>query len=136
MPTRKRWMKVHPKPASPKIPDDFKLEAQRKADAFLESYLKPTFLRPPPKDPKWNYIVEIFTKWHQRYFYFCSKYRCVHEGCISEFFESRFARLEYVGNRKFNVAYMRHTGQWWEILQGLSLEECFEEIRLQELLHP
>jgi hypothetical protein len=136
MPIRKRWMKVHPKPASPKIPDDFKLEAQRQADAFLESYLKPTFLRPPPKDPKWNYIVEIFTKWHQRYFYFCSKYRCVHEGCISEFFESRFARLEYVGNRKFNVAYMRHTGQWWEILQGLSLEECFEEIRLQELLHP
>jgi hypothetical protein len=23
--------------------------------------------------------VDIFTKWHQRFFYFCAKYRCVHE---------------------------------------------------------
>jgi hypothetical protein len=129
-------MKVPPKPARPKVPEDLKLELQEKADQFLESYLKPTFLRPPPTDPTWNYIVEIFNKWHQRFFFFCSKYRCVHEECISEFFESRFTRLEYVGNRKFNVAYMRHTGQWWEILEELSLDECFDEIREQELLHP
>jgi hypothetical protein len=51
------------------------------------------------------------------------------DGRISEFFETRFVRLEYAGNREFNVAYMRHTGQWWEILQGLTLEECFDEIR-------
>jgi hypothetical protein len=31
---------------------------------------------------------------------------------------------------------MRHTGQWWEIFQGLSLEECFEEIKRQKLFHP
>ena len=136
MPTKKRWMKIPPKPARPKVPDDLKLEVQKKADQFLESYLKPTFILPAPKAPKSNYIVEIFTKWHQRYFYFCAKYRCVHENCISEFFETRFARLEYVGDRKFNVAYMRHTEQWWEILQGLSLEECFEEIKQQQLLQP
>ena len=129
-------MKIPPKPALPKIPDDLKVEAQKKAEEFLESYLRPTFILPPPKEPKWNYIVDISTKWHQRYFYFCSKYRCVHENCISEFFESRFARLEYVGSRKFNVSYLRHTEQWWEILQGLSLEECFEAIKEQELLHP
>jgi len=46
------------------------------------------------------------------------------------------ARLEYTGDRKFSVSYMRHTEQWWEILEGLSLEECFEAIREQELLHP
>jgi hypothetical protein len=136
MPTKKRWMKVPPKPARPKLPDDLKHEVQKKADTLLESYLRPTFILPPPKEPAWNYIVDIFTKWHQRYFYFCSTFRCVHENCISEFFESRFARLEYVGNRKFNVAYMRHTGQWWEILQGLSLDQCMEEIKEQILLHP
>ena len=136
MPTQKRWMKVPQKPSKPKVSEGFKLEVQSKADHFVGSYLKPTFIIRPPKDPKFNYIVEIFTKWHQRHFYFCSKYRCVHENCISEFFESKFARLEYAGDKKFNVAYMRHTGQWWEILQRLSLEECFEEIRGQELLHP
>lgn len=136
MPTRRRWMHVPPKPAKPKLPDGLKLEVQRKADEFVESYLKPNFVLPPPEDPQWNYVVEIYTKWHQRYFYFCSKYRCPRSNCISEFFESRFARLEFVGNKKFNVSYMRHTGQWWEIYQGLTLEECILEIREQELLHP
>ena len=129
-------MHVPPNPPKPKIADDLKAEVQRKADEFLESYLKPTFIHPPPKDHQWNYIVDIFTKWHQRYFYFCSTYRCPSPNRISEFFESRFARLEFVGNKRFNVSYMRHTGQWWEIFQGLTLEECIEEIRGQELLHP
>ncbi|MGO9022463.1 MAG: hypothetical protein ACLQVJ_29350 [Syntrophobacteraceae bacterium] len=136
MPANKRWMSVPRKPATPKIPDGLKLEVQRKADELLESYLKPNFILPPPQDPQWNYVVEIFTKWHQRYFYFCSKYRCPGQNCILEFFESRFARLEYVGIRRFNLSYMRHTGQWCEIFQGLTLEECLEEIRQQELLHP
>jgi hypothetical protein len=136
VPTTKRWMKVPSKFASPKVPDGLKLEVQRKADELLESFLKLNLILPPPHDPKWNYVVEIFTKWHQRYFYFCSKYRCPRPTCISEFFESRFARLEYVGMRRFNLSYMRHTGQWCEILQGLTVEECFDQIRQQELLHP
>lgn len=136
MVTGKRWIKVPPKPARPKVPDDFKLEVQKKANQYLESYLKPTFLQPPPEPADSNYLVDLFTKWHQRYFYFCSKYRCVHENCISEFFEDKFARLEYVGDKKFNVSYMRYTEQWFEILQGLSLEECLDEIHQQQLLHP
>ncbi len=71
MPANKRWMSVPRKPATPKIPDGLKLEVQRKADELLESYLKPNFILPPPQDPQWNYVVEIFTKCHQRYFYFC-----------------------------------------------------------------
>jgi len=136
MPAQKRWMKVPPKPARPKMPDHLKQEIQQKADEFLESYLKPTFILLPPKEPKFNYIVEIFTKWHQRYFYFCSKYRCVHENCISEFFEMKFTRLEYAGNNRFNVSYMRHTEQWFEILEGVSLEESFQAMKDMELLHP
>ncbi len=136
MPTKKRWMPVPPKPSRLKPPDNLKMEVQQKADQFAESYLKPTFILPPPEDAQWNYVVDIFTKWHQRYFYFCSKYCCPHPSCISEFFESRFARLEYVGGEKFNISYMRHTGQWLEVFQELSLEECLEEIRRQEFLHP
>ncbi len=32
------------------------------------------------------------------------------------------------------MAYMRHTGQWWEIFQGLRLDQCFEEIKGNSLL--
>ena len=59
MPTQKRWMKVPPKPARPKIPDDLKLEVQKNADQFLESFLKPNFILPPPEDPKFNYIYKF-----------------------------------------------------------------------------
>jgi len=48
----------------------------------------------------------------------------------------KFTRLEFVGNNNFNVAYMRHTEQWFEILEDLSLEECFQEMKDIELLHP
>lgn len=58
-----------------------------------------------------------------------------HENRTSEFVESRLTRLEYVGNRRFN-AYVRHTRQWWEILEGVTLEGCFGEIGEQQLLHP
>ena len=44
---------------------------------------------------------------------------------ISPYFEARFARLEYLADDNYNLSYMRHTGQWWEIDRDLSLEECF-----------
>jgi len=103
---------------------------------FVESFLKPEFIKPPPRDHQWNYAVDIFTKWHQRYLYFCSKWRSPAPNAISEFFEVRFARLEYAGDDKYNVAYMRHTGQWWEIFQELTLDQCIEEIKENPLLQP
>ena len=40
----------------------------------------------------------------------------------------KFARLEYVCDNNFKLAYMRHTEQWFEIYDGLSLEKCLEVI--------
>jgi len=75
MATKKRWMYVPPKPAKPKVPEYLKPAVKSKADEFVESFLKPTFIKDPPKDYEWNYVVDIFTKWYQRYFYFCSTWR-------------------------------------------------------------
>jgi hypothetical protein len=60
MSAQERWLKVLPKPTRPQMAEDFRLEVQQEADGFLKLYVKPTFVLPPPKDPKWNYIVEIF----------------------------------------------------------------------------
>ncbi len=136
MATRKRWMYLPPKPAKPKVPEYVKTAVKRKADEFVESFLKPTFIKDQPKDYRWNYVVDIFTKWHQRYFYFCSTWRSPSPNAITEFFEVRFARLEYAGDEKFNMAYMRHTGQWWEIFRDLTPDECIEEIQGNSLFQP
>jgi len=111
-----------------KISDMLKHEVKVKTDSLIDNVLKPKYIKPPPKDNDFNYIVDIFSKWHRSYFYFCSKYNCPSANAMAPSFNSNFARLEYVRGDKFNLAYMRHTGKWLEISFDLSLEECLDEI--------
>ena len=130
MKRQKTWVYSPPKP---KVPDAVKVELQTKATELVDTVLKPAHVKPPRKNTRWNYIVDIYTKWHRNYFYFCAKYACPGPNALSPFFDTGFARLEYVGgtsqNCRFNMAYMRHTGKWFEIRQGLSLNQCLAEVR-------
>jgi len=58
------------------------------------------------------------------------------KGALSPFFGSKFARLQYAGDERFNLAYLRYTGQWWEVAPLLSLEECLSEIEGGGLFTP
>jgi hypothetical protein len=127
--TKKTWRPCPARKLKYKAPESIKAHVQEKADHLIQSILKPKHIKPPPKDTRFNYIVDIYSKWYQSYFYFCAIYRCPAPNRISEFFESRFARLEYVGNETFGLSYMRHTGQWIELFTNLSLDECLESIR-------
>ena len=124
---RYRWAPAKKKSLI-KISDMLKHEVKVKADSLIDNVLKPKYIKPPPEDNDFNYIVDIFSKWHRSYFYFCSKYNCPSPNAMAPSFNSNFARLEYVGGDKFNLAYMRHTGKWLEISFDLSLEECLDEI--------
>jgi hypothetical protein len=44
--------------------------------------------------------------------------------------------MEYVGDGKFNLAYMRHTGKWWEVYRGLTADECLKTIRDEAIFQP
>lgn len=118
------------------MPEELKAEVEKKVGEFVELFLKPNFIKPPPKDARWNYIVDIYTKWYRNYLYFSSKYHCPGETAIRDYFEAKFTRLEYVGDKKFNMAFMRHTGQWVETSEGLSLDECLESIRNDPFYQP
>lgn len=50
MATKKGWMKIPPKPPKPKMPDYLKSVVKNKAEDFVESFLKSTFIKDPPKD--------------------------------------------------------------------------------------
>lgn len=126
---KKTWSPRPPKKLKHKVPESVKAHVKEKADHLIESALKPEHIRPPPKDTHFNHIVDIYSKWYHSYFYFCATYRCPSPDAISEFFESRFARLEYKGNERFSLSYMRHTGQWVELFTNLTLDECLESIR-------
>jgi len=125
---KKIWMYKPTKKSYPKVPELIKAKTKSKADTLIENALKPKYIEPPPKDSDLNYLVDIFSKWHGRYFYFCSRYNCPSPNALSPSFDDKFARLEYVCRDLFNLAYKRYTGQWVEIFSDLSLEECFSEI--------
>jgi hypothetical protein len=129
MARRKMWVFSPPKRSKPKVPDLIKANVETKANELIETVLKPNHIKPSFRDERFNYIVDIYSKWYRNYYYFCAKYACPGPNAISPFFEARFARMEYVGNERFNLSYMRHTGQWWEIYTELSLVKCFDAIR-------
>lgn len=112
----------------PSVPDDLKKEVQTKAIELVENVLKARYIKPPPKEPRWNYPIDIWTKWHGSFFYFGSTWASPGPNRIAPTFELGFARLEYVGDRRFNLAYFRHTDEWWQTHTGLSLGECLELI--------
>jgi len=129
MPVKKKriWLPVKKKSAS-KVPDALKSQVKAEADELIEKVLKPKFIKPPPEDNDFNYLVDIYSKWYRNYFYFCSKYNCPGPNAISPSFESKFARLEYMENGSFALSYMRHNDKWLEIASDLSLKEALDTI--------
>jgi len=113
----------------PNVPELTKSEVKKRCNELVENVLKPGYIKPPPEDKRFNYLVDIYTKWYHNYFYFCSKYCCPYPNAISPSFEDKFARLEYVSEDRFNLSYMRHTEQWWEISSEITLDECIETIK-------
>lgn len=118
------------------VPPHLQHEVERRAQDLIDSTLKPRSIQPPPMKAEFNYLVDLYAKWRGPFFYFCSRYCSPGPRALSPFFESRFARLQYAGDDRFNLAYFRHTGQWWEIAQLLPLEECLAEIRAGGLFTP
>jgi hypothetical protein len=90
----------------------------------------------PAKNHGFNYIVDIYTMWRGRYFYLIAKYRNPRGDARMEYFEVRTTRMEYIGNQRFNLAYMRHTDQWSEVFQNLTMAECLETIEKSEIFWP
>jgi len=106
-----------------------KQEVNQKAGDLIENVLKPKHVEPPPKGRQLNYLVDITTKWLGSKCYFISIYRSSGPHAVSPTFETKFARMEYVGNGKFSLSFMRHTGQWVELYDALTVDKCLKAIQ-------
>lgn len=133
---KKLWLYKPPKKSAAKVPDLTKATISGKAATLIDEILKPQYVRERDPSHDYNYMVDIFGNWHGRYFYFCSRYNCPSPKAIAPSFNAKFARMECVGDDSFNLSYMRHTGQWVEVFQGLSLDQCFEEIANNPIFEP
>lgn len=132
----KRWFYSPSKAPKLRVPELVKIEVKQVCDELVESVLKPRSIDPDPQEDRFNYIVDIYTKWYRNYLHFCAKYRCPGPNAVEPFFETKFARMEYVDRDRFNLSYMRHTGKWYEVYPDMSLDECIETIRDDPLFTP
>src|ERR1700730_15408931 len=115
--------------STPPPPESLKMEVTTKANDLIERVLKPNYIQPPPENPQFNYIVDIYGKWYHKAFYLCAEYRVAGPHAVASSFEAKLARLQYAGNRCFHLSYMRYTGQWIPLYPDLTVDESIETIR-------
>jgi hypothetical protein len=122
---------IHPrKNTRTPLPDSLRAEVRAKAAALIENVLKPKHIATHPEDERFNHIIDIRVEWYRNYFYFVSTYACPGPDALSPTFESKFARLEHLGDGKFALYAMRHTGkEWVGVLDALSVDECMKAIQ-------
>jgi hypothetical protein len=80
--------------------------------------LKPKYLKPPPDDDRFNYIADLYGRWYWHYFYFCANYNSPGSNAIAPFFAAKFARMEYAGRGRFNLAVYDHPNQGHAITEN------------------
>ena len=124
----KKWMASAPKV---KITNSAKYIINKDAYDLINKILKPRYVKSEMENICPNQLFDIDLKWRGNSFYFLAKYNCLGENAISPTFESKFARLVFVGNDKFNLSYMRHNDTWFELHTGLSIQQCFKAIETQ-----
>jgi len=123
------WMLPSPSQSRPKAPlsAGIKADVDAKATKLVEK-LKPKYVKPPPKKPRFNYIIDVWIKWLGGTLYFGTTYACPGPNAISPSFESRFARMEHLGGGRFCLSYMRHTEKWFRLFPSLRMGECLDAI--------
>lgn len=131
--TSKMWVYTPPKPAKPSAPDTRKQQVEAQCKAFIEQ-MKPHWIQ--PADGRWGYVSDVYGKWYRHYYHFCALYRYNAPEATEPEREIKFARLEYAGPDKFHLAYFRHTGQWWQVFDNLSLDDCLEQIKCNPIFQP
>ena len=131
-----RWAMYPRKTSTAPLPESLKQEVTTKANELIETVLKPKYIQPPPENPQFNYIVDIYGKWYHKAFYFSAEYRVAGSNPTQRSFEAKFARMQFAGNQRFHLSYMRYTGQWIQIYTDLTVDERIEAIREDSFFQP
>lgn len=89
---------------------------------------------PDIKPTAWNYPIDIHGAYAGGRCRFMVRYRSGFEANRGQEFDSPFARIDRMGPDSFDVQWMRHTGQWWRLRDGLTLAGALQEVETNEVL--
>jgi hypothetical protein len=115
-----------------KISENAKREIKKTCDNFIELGLKPEYYKSPKKGKR--ALLDINSRWRGKFIYFIAVISDNNPDALSPQYEEKFARLEYRDKNHFSLAYLRHTGEWFDITYGgTTLNRCLEMIK--EMTH-
>jgi hypothetical protein len=88
---------------------------------------------PPLEQPQqFNQCVDVYSRWRGSYFYILDYFKVADvPNAIKEGFEYGVARLTYKAPGAYDLAAYRYTGEYFTILEDLSLEQVLEELDTQ-----
>ena len=133
---REPW-NIRPAKKRASVTASIKTEVETKAKDLIENVLKPRHVLPPKKGEQFNYITDIGAKWYRNYFYFFSTYACPSPHALRPTFESKFARMEPLGDGKFALYFMRYTGkEWVGAFDALTVDESMKALQDDEWFMP
>ena len=104
-------------------------------ETFIREVLKPRYL-PEIKPTEWNYVIDITGAWAGGGYRFMQRYRSGFKDNRGWEFDAPFARIDRGGPDRFNIKWMRHTGQWWPMYSGKKLVESLHILESDPVLRP
>jgi hypothetical protein len=129
----KIWAPATPRPARPGPTEQQAIIAA--CETFIATVLKPRFL-PEIRPTRFNYPIDIRGEWRAGRYRFIERFRSGMEENAGAEFDAPFTRLDHMGPDRFDIYWMRHTGQWWPLFHGLTLAESLRSIEEDGHLHP
>jgi hypothetical protein len=106
---------------------------------IITDFFKPSYL-PEIRPTSFNYQVDIFGWWRGSKYSFITRYRSGFPENADEEFDLAFTCLDHIeedaAERRFNVMWHRHTGQWWRLHGKISVAQALRLIESDGLLHP
>lgn len=128
----KQWVRT----AHPVAPDEIeKQKIVTACEAFIRDFLKPRFL-PQIRPTEWNYVVDIHGAWAAGRYRFMQRYRSGWADNLGEEFNAPFARIDRMGQDRFDIYWMRHTGKWWRLHADVTFAKALHLLETDGHLHP
>jgi hypothetical protein len=134
MKNKRIWISKESRKSILKLTDLEKNDIMTQCQPLVELFKNQYITENPAKG--FDYLVDVYTKWYQNYFYFCEKFKSEHPNRIKDEYEVKFVRLERIGKDRFIFSYFRHTGQWFIVTNDLTLKDCLEMIEANPNFHP
>ena len=104
-------------------------------ERLIDDFLKPRFL-PSIQPTEFNYPVDILGKWHGAKYRLIQRYRSGFPDNLGEEFDVPFARLDWISRDCFDIQWHRHTGEWFRVYRGLTLDKAIETLKSDRILQP